>query len=452
MALPANEYEVAEMSVDPGPSGAAEPLLQSATKSTQDKGPGLFRLPQEIRQQIYENLITYASNFIYKSAALFKEAREDYGVPRMDRKNKRLRDLRRRDGVCSITFEIAPFPKFVDDSYNTINLLLVSKSFSIDIKFAAYHIRQRMNSTISKCLTGPNPYSQFWSAAHLTPHALEVIRSSRHIFAGYGHNTTTTALAMPRKVKENVTNIFLTSFVFSYYYTRNWGTSGSQYTYTSTFPRVFTQFIECFPNCEILATACGAHGTIDQIQTRDHYLLQYITNAFHGQTALQSNLKFLELVYRWEDGREYKTNLTSQWSMDVWDEYIKSHNAVEVPELELEGRGRYWSEYEHVSDEFRRLLVEGTVRRVPKKKTTLQLSVTPKTVPLSTADLEDPFIDLCASEIFEGESNLEAEAEREPIMWEERCWGKTCDCGNNCDAYTRPELKSQTCRSTCTTT
>ncbi|KAF3170792.1 hypothetical protein EYR41_002284 [Orbilia oligospora] len=432
-----------------GAADVVSPLLESITKSTQsEEGLGLFCLPREIRQQIYEEIITYASNFTYRSTAQFKEARDDHKIIHMKRKNKRLRELQRKDGVCGITFGVAPFPKFVDGGYDTINLLLVSKTFSADIKSAAGHIRRKINSTVSKCLTGPNSYSQFWSGDHLTPYALEVIGSGRHIFAGYGHNTTTTALSMPPKVRDNIKSIFLTAFVFSYYYTRNWGTSGagSSQTFTSFFPPVFKQFINSFPNCEILAAACGIHGSRSQIPTRDHYILQYIKNAFHGQVLLKSNLKFMELVYRQEEDLDYRTNSTSQWSIDVWDGYIGDYNAVQVPELELEGRGRYWAEYEHISDEFRDLLVEGTVWRIQKEKD--PLSGRSQAIPIS--DFEDPFIDLCADEIFDGDDVIEAEAQREPIMWEERCWGKACDCGNNCDIYTAQ--KSITRKSTCTTT
>ncbi|KAK6514663.1 hypothetical protein TWF281_004861 [Arthrobotrys megalospora] len=418
-----------------GPKDCGESWFNNTTRSTQDEIPKIFCLPQEIRQQIYENVITYATNFIYKSPAQFKEVRESEGIPRTTWRTKKLNRFRRKDGPCGTVFEIAPSPKFVDGGYDTINLLLVSTMFSSDIKSAASHIRQKMYTTVSRFLIGEAPYFQLWSTERLTPQAVEIIQSSRHIFAGYGHNTAITAHQMPPEVAQNITNVFLTAFVFSYYYPRHWGTIGYGRYFTSTFSRQYDNFLAALPNITTLAFACGAHGTRPQIQPRDHYALQHVVNSFDRVIPVRHKLEALELVYRKEENPLFQTNTLSRWSTEQWKKYIKESNGAQLSELELEGRGRYWSEYEHISDEFRDLLVEGTVWRVTREGKTAGI-LGKELGTESISDFEDPFQDLCVAEILAGPDAQEL-AHREPIMWEERCFGKACDCGNNCEIYTR---------------
>ncbi|KAK6360987.1 hypothetical protein TWF730_007102 [Orbilia blumenaviensis] len=341
-----------------------------------------------------------------------------------------LKRFQRKDGPCGVSFEIGPFPKYIDGGYDTKNLLLVSKKFSTDIKSAAHHIRLKIHSAISRSLTGVHSYSQQWTTGKLMPYARELIRSGRHIFAGYGHNTTATILSMPPEVAHEVTSIFLTAFVFSYNYPRNWGRIDDA-TDKSQFSVRFNELVGAFPNAKVLAVSCGSHGIRTQIQSRDHYLLNHITNVFHGVFGPAHKIKYLEMVY-WGEGIRWErqnTSLMSRWSTDFWDDYIKRKGGVRLSAIELDGRGRYWSHHEHVSDTFVDLLVEGTVWRISDVGHPLEPTI-------DTPDFEDPFADLCATDIFTP-TEAELEAQREPILWEERCWGKACDCGNNCDIYTR---------------
>ncbi|KAK6498331.1 hypothetical protein TWF481_010922 [Arthrobotrys musiformis] len=429
------------MSAPPEYPQGQDGRLWNPTRSTQDTRLGLFTLPQEIRHQIYENVITYTGNFIYRSQAQIKEAREEHGVRHTVRRNKALKKFRAKDGPCSITFEIAPFPKFIDGNYDTTSLLLVSKRFSEDIKLAARHIKLKVQASVSRCLTGVNPYSRFWSEEYLTPYAIAIIQSSRHIFAGYGHNTTTTARLMPETVAHNITNIFLTAFVFSYSYTRNWGEAPPTFSYRSVFPGCFTDFLECFPNADTLAFACGPHGKAP-MQIRNHYLLQFVMNAFQHTVSIEHNLKFLEMVYQQEEKPSRRESHMTKWASGIVNTYIKSSNGVRVSEIELEGRGRYWSEYEHITDKFQDTLVEERVWRISKENAMERKGTasTPQSglVVTTSPDFQDPFADLCATEIFtEVSVDTGVGRTQQPIPWHEKCSDKSCDCGNGCGPYTR---------------
>ncbi|KAK6330055.1 hypothetical protein TWF718_003483 [Orbilia javanica] len=400
--------------------------------ATQTEESRLLSLPQEIRQQIYEHVITYSVNFIYKSTAQFKESRLGWDIHDTVYTKKKLKRLRRKHGPCGVTFKIAPSPKFVDDTYDTVNLLLVNKRFSSDIKSAAHHIRLKISAAISKSLTGANSHSQFWTDSGLTPQLLEIIRSSRHIFAGYGHNTFSTALLLPPEVAQNIESIFLTEFVLGHYYTQNWGPCDRLYI-RRRLSFSMERFMLYFPNCKTLAVACGTEGRITRIQTRDYYITKYVTMAFNNRRGLQGelalpNLRAFETVYKRRENRDQQASISAQWSKKTWDGEMSISKARRVSDLELEGRGRYWSDYEHILDEFRDELAEGIVWRVLKEQFVLGNELEHSYDP----DFEDPFVDLDATEIFVEREEPAIIEPKEPIMWEERCWRGVCTCGNEC--------------------
>ncbi|KAF3902692.1 hypothetical protein AA313_de0200967 [Arthrobotrys entomopaga] len=355
-------------------------------------GAGNFRLlslPWELRLQIYQDLITYAVNIIYSSPVQLEEGRQHAGIPRRSgsKTKKPLYQFIRRDEPGGITYKLSSFPTFKDTTINAPPaLLLVSKAFSSDIRTAASIIKRRIRGILDKHITGSASYNKSYPPFDTPPASFEseflnLIGSARHIFGGYGHNTTIAANRIPTAVAERITSVFLGYLNFECNAPNAWSEVDfpfvceyAPYGYPSN--RAFEVFIARFPNLETLAMPVGPYST--QKNMTDMRREWIIRGVFLSLCDMRDSFKSLELVFK---DRNYNTYVFDDvslnyygtgrrmWWSDAHVEFLRdTEGPVKLSEEELNGRGRYWSVYDPWKDRYTATLMEGAVWRITKGK------------------------------------------------------------------------------------
>ncbi|KAK6538500.1 hypothetical protein TWF694_010082 [Orbilia ellipsospora] len=345
----------------------------------------LLSLPQEIRLQIYESLITYAVNIIYSSPVQFEEVRQHAAVPpgKGIKKSSKLYKFIKRDGLCGITYKISRFPTFIDTTINASpSLLLVSKAFSSDIKLAAHLIRRQICNILNINITGTASYNKTYAPfstpiASFDPQFLDLIASARHIFAGYGHNTAITANCIPNALAERITNVFMGYLTFDWDAPNKWSRvdDGLECEY-GNYPSnsAFVELLKKFPNLKTLAMPAGQHGSKKDVSDRrQEWILMGI---FLSLCDTHENFRSLEVVFRdrnqkvyFFDGLLLKNTAKGRrmwWEIAHVDILKDTEGPIKLSEQELEGRGRYWSMYDQQTDRYTAILMEGAVWRITK--------------------------------------------------------------------------------------
>ncbi|KAK6341634.1 hypothetical protein TWF696_008703 [Orbilia brochopaga] len=156
----------------------------------------LFGLPPEIRDNIYEHILPAGVNFAFLSPVMFRDFR---GMSKM---------------------AIKPYPCGLDIHNNgkgggTLSKLQsASPRLGIEAATSLSSRNARAIATLDACIPQTNPtWARGFHPDRITPRLLELVASSRFIFAGFGHNTANTLRGLDDRICANIKSIFLTTYL-----------------------------------------------------------------------------------------------------------------------------------------------------------------------------------------------------------------------------------------------
>ncbi|KAF3930038.1 hypothetical protein ABW19_dt0202161 [Dactylella cylindrospora] len=167
--------------------------------------PLLFRIPYELRFQIFSEALDIPVNFVFHSPVQTSEWRETV-KPEEDF----ARDFgrkRSRNHPCTLTISIPPLTHITPLPY-----LLISHRFSAEITAVANYLNAHLPTSLSKYTKGEHPH------VHLDREAInnaeifpELPFRGRIVFAGFASNTLTTMVEeLPERFCKAVEGVYFT--------------------------------------------------------------------------------------------------------------------------------------------------------------------------------------------------------------------------------------------------
>ncbi|KAK6532317.1 hypothetical protein TWF281_006507 [Arthrobotrys megalospora] len=310
-----------------------------------------FTLPGEIRDHIYEALLPFEVNFIYKSPWMY----EDY--------NHSYKAMKQHPGA--ISFEFSPFPEPAIAYYSQ-----VSHRFGAELSDCLDRQRHKVLKALEDCTSGTHSWNVDFDSKKITPKLLELVARSRFIFSSFGHTTQNIINKLDKRIKNNIHDVFITQSLISSTMPGNcfkW-TYGTE----SEFGRLFKTN---FPNLEKVAVEARQCR-------RDSSCLRTFMDWYD-----EGRIKQLEIIYPhkqrnvaggvwgWQyTGDRFKDEVSVEDCYELLWEVIFGDRAPEkrwkvrrIDEDEVNERGRFFTNCEYPYAGSQTTMVEGTVFRLVKE-------------------------------------------------------------------------------------
>ncbi|KAK6518392.1 hypothetical protein TWF506_005550 [Arthrobotrys conoides] len=316
--------------------------------ASNDKNLDWFTLPGEIRDQIYETLLPFKVNFVYKSPWVFPDYNHSYKA------------MKKHPG--GISFEFSPFPEPAIQYYSQ-----VSSRFGAELSDCLDRQRHRVLKALEDCTSGTAAWNTDFDSTKITPKLLELISRSRFIFASFGHTTKNIIEKLDKRIKNNIHDIFITQSMISSTMPGNL----DKWSYPP-FSEYGKLILDNFPNLEKVAVE-ARQGWRD---------LGCLTQAVDWYDS--EKIKQLEIVYPrkrrdatgevwgWPyNGYQFKDEATVENCYELlWEFAFEDRppawkwKVQTVDEDEVNERGRFFTNCEYPYAGSETTMVEGTVFRL----------------------------------------------------------------------------------------
>lgn len=350
MSLEATTLDPMTESIKPKDSPTATAVNVAEAIKEEPPGPGelfeLFGLPPEIREDIYERVLPAGLNFVFLSPPMFPNYRGPTG--------KQLKPY-----PCGLTYRLHD-----DKSSDALSKIqCASLRLGVELKNSLAYRNGLAVAIFDACIPQTNPeWARGFHPDRITPRLLTLVAKSRFIFAGFGSNTANTLRALDDRVRANIKNILLTTYVTSMTYAGNnqWEKVSGFTEPTSAFERLFASQLPALEKVAV-EVYVGQSKNLAALRT----MLEWYDNG---------KIRELELVFPYTTQlwkyptREscYNILYKSAWPRrDASKRWIVEQ--VGDDELDVRGRWRFW--YDHgvrrTADDSK--LVEATVFRLVKE-------------------------------------------------------------------------------------
>ncbi|KAF3910473.1 hypothetical protein ABW20_dc0108909 [Dactylellina cionopaga] len=342
-------FDIPEIHITP-------PTIETAMAEVSEIRP-FFSLPLEIREQIYENILPVAVNFVYKSPWLYEEFYETY------------RSAKKQKFPASVTVDLFSHSETISPKYYN-----VSKRFGHELELSVNRQRQRTLKTLENCTSGPASWKRDFASDKITSSLLDLISThGRLIVASFGHGTKMSLTKLDARIKPRIHAVLITQSMISHQFPGNhprWIMSapGEDSSNMSEFESLFATHL---PNLKRVGIEVKQHRS-------DLFALRTMIAWFDSR-----KIEELEIVYPQRDDTEASRYLRYYlrkavtiedcyqllWEYAIPDRTPEMRWKVErVSDEELDERGRFATDWEYPYKRTgERTVVEGVVFRLVRK-------------------------------------------------------------------------------------